>query len=90
MIGAEGKSLLRHTAGEMGRDIIDTIQSAPPSDVQGTWWAGLTDSVDDSHGGPTPDIARHLAVVGGQKCLLPDQLQRRQNIGYVIETPHFS
>ena len=71
--------------GEISEILYRVLRS-----VQGTRWVGLTDSVDVSHGGPTPDVARHLAVVGGQKCLLPDQLQCCQNIGYVIETPHFS
>ena len=40
------------------------------------------------HGGPTPDVARHLAVVGCHKRLLFDQLQCREDISYVVQPPH--
>ena len=50
---------------------------------------GLTDGVNLGHGGPTPDIAGHLAMIGSEKRLLLNQLKCREDISNVVEPADF-
>ena len=49
----------------------------------------LTNVVNFLCSGPTPGVARQLAVVGGEECLL-DEPQGRQDVGYVVEPAYLS
>ena len=45
----------------------------------------LTNDVNFLCCGPAPGVAWQLAMVGGEECLLLDEPQRCQDVGYVVE-----